>query len=221
MWKNLGDAVEKTVIAHRACLPEPADAPTAETEVADTAPPVPVEPHTPIAAGEPAVPGRLETRYRERYEQIHALRAEGKGMRTIGSELGLDRKTVRRFCQADSVEQLLTKTTSRATLLDEHQAHLHQRWNEGCTNFPRLVDELRSQGYRGSARTVYRHLQPIRTRQKAPDPTPAPPKVRDVTCWIMRDPANLDPNKNSSSKQCWPAAPNLMPPAATSGPSRT
>lgn len=209
VWKNLGDAVEKTVIAHRTCLSEPADAPAAETKVPDTAPPIPVEPPAPVAAPEPAVPGRLETRYPERYDQIHALRAEGKGTRTIGSELGLDRKTVRRFCQADSVEQLLATTSSRATLLDEHRAHLHQRWNEEYTNVPRLVDELRSHGYRGSARSVYRYLQPIRARQKAPDPTSAPPKIREVTCWIMRDPANLETEQEQQLKAVLAHCPEL------------
>ncbi len=194
LWKNLGEAVEKTVIAHRGCLPEPAAPPAADADIADATPPVPIDAASPASDGEhlEATQSRLEARFRERYDEIHRLRAEGKGMRTIGTELDLDRKTVRRFLHTDSVEELLAKTTSRITLLDEHQTHLHQRWNEGCTDVARLVEEIRAQGYRGSARTVYRYLQPFRGQRKTPDPVPAPPKIRHVVGWIMRDPQNLD-----------------------------
>jgi DNA-binding NarL/FixJ family response regulator len=63
----------------------------------------------------------MQIRFQERYDEIHTLRGLGKGMRTIGDELGLDRKTVRRFLQAVSVEELLAKTASRAELLDEYK----------------------------------------------------------------------------------------------------
>jgi hypothetical protein len=48
---------------------------------------------------------RLGERFQQRYDQVQALRAEGKGMRTIGRELSLDRKTVRRILNASSVDE--------------------------------------------------------------------------------------------------------------------
>jgi transposase len=210
LWKNLGDAVEKTVIAHRECL-HPADptdaADSAATAARAAAPPpsatahrgsgIPVAdvPNGDATAEAPAGgEGRLAPRSRERYAQVHALRAQGKGMRTIGKELGLDRKTVRRFLQAVGPDQICFKAASRAQILDGHRAYLHRRWIDGCTNASQLFTEIRAQGYRGSIRTVYRYVQTFRDGQTPPDPEPPSPlKVRHVVGWIMQDPDNLDP----------------------------
>jgi transposase len=54
------------------------------------------------------------------------------------------------------------------------------------------MNEIRDQGYRGSARTLYRYLQPFRTTRTAPAPAAIPPTIRHVTGWIMRNPENLD-----------------------------
>lgn len=209
LWKNLGDAVEETVIAHRECLrnpTDPTDAADSAATAARAAPPpsaahsgcdIPVAdvPHGDATAEAP--PGgeaRLAPRSRERYAQVHALRAQGKGMRTIGKELDLDRKTVRRFLQADGPDQICFKATSRARILDDHRAYLHRRWTEGCTNASQLFTEIRAQGYCGSVRTVYRYLQTFRHDQTLPDPRPpSPVKVRHVVGWIMQDTNNLVP----------------------------
>jgi transposase len=202
LWKNLGEAVEKTVVAHRGCLPDPeppkegqADGTGRASDNTTTgaslcAPQRAPEPAT--TRGAPEIKSRLEDRFQQRYAQVQALRAHGKGMRTIGEELDLDRKTVRRFLQATSVEELLAKTASQATLLEKYKPYLHQRWNEGCTNISELMNEIRDQGYQGSARTLYRYLQPFRTTRTAPTPAAIPPTIRQITGWIMRNPENLD-----------------------------
>jgi transposase len=203
LWKNLGEAVEKTVIAHRGCLPDP-------ISHHDTTPPEHIGPEhqhvrdeakttaTPATPASPTLPtrqpnseSRLQTRSQHRYTDIHTLRGQGKGMRTIAKELGLDRKTVRRFLEAPSVDQLLAKTASRATVLDDYKPYLHQRWTEGNASVPQLVAEIRGQGYQGSARTVYRYLQPSQTERNPLPPTPAAPTIRAVTGWIMGNPDNL------------------------------
>lgn len=219
LWKNLGEAVEKTVVAHRGCLPDPqaregaqpdgtgraSDSTTAA--VSTCAPECAPERGIGIAAQE--ITSRLEARFEQRYAQVQALRAHSKGMRTIGDELGLDRKTVRRFLEATSVAQLLAKTASQATLLDEYKPYLHQRWNAGYTNVSQLMNEIRAQGYRGSARTVYRYLQPFRTTRTAPEPAPIPPTIRHVTGWIMRNPENLDDKDEQRLKAILARCPEL------------
>lgn len=202
VWKNLGEAVEKTVIAHRGCLldPEPATesvedaAPGVndadEQAMTATMPPIPagdVEPDT-TAEAKPVV-----THFRERYASIQTLRADGKGIRAIARELHLDRKTARRFFYAASVEELLAVTLSRISVLDEYKPYLNLRFNAGCADAAVLTAEIRERGYRGSQRTVYRYIQPFRASRKAPDPAPATPKIRHVTGWIMRNPENLKP----------------------------
>lgn len=49
----------------------------------------------------------LVTRTRKHYEAVHALKAQGKGSKTIMRELRLAKETVRRFYRAADVEELL------------------------------------------------------------------------------------------------------------------
>jgi transposase len=218
VWKNLGDAVEKTVIAHRACLPEPE--PTVEATVDIDDHPVVAQAENTTAntaqnsmldAGPDATSEtkRIVVHFRERFTKIQTLRAQGMGIRAIAGELNLDRKTARRFFYATSVEDLLAKTLSRPSLLDEYKPHLHRRFNEGCTDAAILTAEIRAQGYRGSERTVYRYIQPFRPSRKAPAQAPAKPKIRHVTGWIMRDPVNLKEDDEQRLKAVLARCPEL------------
>jgi len=189
LWKNLGEAVDKTVIAHRRCLSEP-PAPeavppdgsagdVAAGEVAGAIEPAvtsapDIEP--PVAA--PAVESAFVTRIRERYAAVQARHAAGRGIRAITRELGLDRKTVRRFVHAHDVGELIAKTGSRYSLLDKYKPYLTQRWTGGHTNVSRLIAEIRGQGYRGSARTVYRYLRSFPAGRTTPATTVAPSLTR-------------------------------------------
>jgi transposase len=72
------------------------------------------------------------------------------------------------------------------------------------------VSEIRELGYRGSARTLYRYLQPFRTNQKAPEPAPATPTIRNVAGWIMRDPENLADEEDQRLKAVLSRCPDLQ-----------
>jgi len=217
LWKNLGEAVEKTVVAHCGCLPEPVIPDTAATDgdgdedIDDGAEPVVTPPLTGTEPADPAAtPESLYvTRIRERYAAVEALRAEGMGIRAIARELGLDRKTARRHVQAASAEELIARTTSRRSLLDEYKPYLHQRWNQGCTNVSLLAGELRERGYRGSVQTVYRYLRPFQIAGKPSDPAPRTPKIRRVVGWIMRDPDNLTDEDEQQLKAIMSRCPEL------------
>ena len=199
LWKNLCEAVEKIVITHRGCLPEPPTPTTEDTtpegdQLREQSPAGTAQgtaDHTgPDSTGEA---GPWELRLRERYAAVQALRAEGKGIRAIARELCLDRKTARRFFYATSAEDLLAKSLSRASVLDRYKPYLNQRITAGCTDTTALTAEIREQGYRGSERTVYRHVLPFRTGRKVPAPAaPTPPTIRRVAGWILRNPDNLD-----------------------------
>ncbi|MGW3473639.1 transposase, partial [Saccharopolyspora sp. NPDC000995] len=189
------------------------DAPTAGVETSSTADEAAAD-HEAMA--EPPAPGLeaesgLAARIRERFTDVQALRAQGKGIRAIARELRLDRKTARRFSLARSAEELVVKATSRASLLDEHKPYLNQRWNSGCVNISQLVREIRQRGYTGSPQTVYRCLRPFRaTGRKVPGPEPAPLKIRQVTGWIMRDPDNLPGDDSQRLKAVLALCPQLQ-----------
>lgn len=195
IWHNLGEAVEAAVVAHRTSLPEPPAEPGE--------PATPAEPASPPQLPDPPAlrPGReirLVTRTKERYSDVQRLLADGASRAEVGRRLGLDPQTVRRFADATSIEQLLANTR-RESLIDPYKAHLHQRWNDGCTDTAVLHAEIREQGFRGSLQTLRRYLQPLRpiedgTRHhlRAPS-TPPAPKPRRVAKWIMSDPAKIRP----------------------------
>jgi len=86
--------------------------------------------------------------------------------------------------------------------------HLHQRWNEGCTNIGQLHREAKALGSRGSYATVYAYLAPFRGTA-APPAVPGPPKVRHITSWIRRRPGNLDAGEQLTLKQVRAACPHL------------
>ena len=183
LWHNLGDAVERAVAQHRHCLGA-ATAARSELQAAQ--------------ASRPAAPARhasrrIAERTRQRHAAIHQRLAQGQSLSVIAAELGLARNTVRRFARAADPEELLVNdwSSQRPRLLDEHASYLRQRWNQGCTDAAQLCREIQARGYRGSYTLVRDHLAPLRVTTSAPPPLPRPPKVRQVTGWIMSHPDKL------------------------------
>jgi transposase len=198
LYHNLAGHVEKAVARHRDCLKEPEPEPSAGPQAA-------------TAALRQRAAGRaLASHVRERYAQVMALRAHGAAITAIAVATGLARETVRRYCQAESADELLAVILDGPpSPLDEHKPYLNQRWNEGCTSARQLHAELRSRGYRGSYPTVARYLQPFRTLRAAPPAVPAPPKTRQVASWILRDPATLDDHEKAKLAQARRRCPHL------------
>jgi hypothetical protein len=67
------------------------------------------------------------------------------------------------------------------------------RWNEGCHDAAVLHAEITALGYRGSLRTVYRYLQPLRDGTTAPPGALPPLKISQVASWLLRRAEDLDP----------------------------
>jgi transposase len=143
---NLADAVDRTVARHRPCLREE---------------------HVEGAAV-PAVPAReakLGPRTRARHAEVHAALASGMNFSQISRELGLDRRTVRRYAHAAAPGDMLAAAPAmRPTGLDPHLTYLQQRWQEGCHSTNKLYEEIRGRGYRGSLRTLRRCTARLRQR---------------------------------------------------------
>jgi transposase len=188
LWSNLGDAVERTLAQHRRHLQHPVTAPSPPP---DPSPPLPMaaQRRTPADRDD-----RVARRTRERHTAIHALLADGHGIRTIARELHLSRNTVRRFAHAERVEQLLVHagTGRRPKTLEAYDSYLRSRWSEGCTNAQRLYQELRTLGYRGGSTAVRQYVRPWRAGLAPTSPPPRPPTVRQAAGWFLRNPAHLD-----------------------------
>jgi transposase len=207
LWHNLAEHVEKAVARHHRCLteatePTPAPQPVATADLDGVAA---------EAAADRAEHSRLADRTRHRYEQIQALRAQGKPIKAIVRELGLARETVRRFVRAERVEDLLAKAHigARPSILDEFTDHLHQRWNQGLTSATRLFAEIQALGYRGSYGTLRAYLRPFRALGTAPPAVARPPKVRHIASWILRRHDDLEPDEQVKLKEVRAQCPHL------------
>ncbi len=195
MWRNLGDAVERTVTKHRAHLRDLA----AVTRPDETPAPAPV---TIPSADEPARSerrsGRLAERTRQRHALIHQLLAQGRDLRAIARELKLARNTVRRFARASDPEELLVHngTGKRPKMIEEYAGYLRQRWAQGCTNAEQLYQEVTAMGYRGMVTMVRQLVGPWRSRTTIALPPPSPPTVRQATGWFLRHPDTLESDEH-------------------------
>ncbi|HEV2638813.1 MAG TPA: ISL3 family transposase, partial [Actinocrinis sp.] len=181
LWANLGAAVDKTVAAHAACLPEPPieEVCAADGQHGDANPPPAALIEYPLAR-----------RNRERHTAIHELLAAGRSRAEVARELGISTRTVYRFV-GTPLEQVLGRANNRASSLDRFKDHLHQRWRDGVHNASILHRELQGLGWRGSLGTVHRYVAQLRKRTGPPPTTPTPPKPRKVAGWIMSDPDHL------------------------------
>jgi len=98
LWANLGEAVEKTVIAHRDCLPEPT--PVGEQrDVMPTAPVLPDQIRDAVGEQRQLNPGR-----RERYTAIQTLVTAGNSLNAVSRQTGLCFRTVQRYAQSAATE---------------------------------------------------------------------------------------------------------------------
>ena len=185
LWHNLAGHTAKAVARHRACLKQIAAAADQPQP-----PPAPV-----AAAAAPAAESRLEARMRDQHAAVQALAARGLGLRAIARELGVDRKTARRFAHATTGDEAVARAISRPTVLDRYQPHLHRRWNEGCRDTAVLHAEITALGYRGSLRTVYRYLQPLRSDTAPAALIPSALKIGEVTSWLLRRADDLNPRQ--------------------------
>ena len=180
LWQNLGQAVEKTIIAHRTDLLEPLPPPTVPPS------------RTPPILRSPVSEKKIVTRMRHQYTAVQQLRSKGLSKSEIGRRLGLHPATVRKLANAASLQELTAKTDQRAHLVDDHVEYLHQRWNAGERNATQLFREIAALGYPGGELAVQRYLRRFRTSLSTrPVAAPKPPSVREVTSWMLTHPDQL------------------------------
>jgi transposase len=202
LWHNLCEAVQRVVIRHRTCLPEPAassatDSPAGVEQQPPTTGPPDLRPETPATI-----------RLRERYAAVRELLDQGMQLKVIAGRLGVHPDTVARYAAAASVDELLV-SEHRSSKLDPFKDYLDAPWNAGCTDAARLTEELRGQGYGGTARTVRRYLEPLREADSPATHTPTPPKPRQVTSWMTRHPDKVSEGKKTRLKAILARCPQL------------
>ena len=160
-------------------------------------------------AARPDPAGKFAERARRKHELVHALRAEGRGLREIARHLGWGLHTVQRYDRAATWQELAESRwpAQRPSKPGPFKPYPGQHAGGGHGSFTRLFNEIKALGYDGSYPVVRSY--PGRTRpQKAPLGE-APPTVRDVTNWLCRRPDDLTGDERPKLKAILDRCPEL------------
>jgi hypothetical protein len=131
LWHGLAQATIKEVAAHSACWAGATglqDGPRARTTI-------------------------------ERWQQVHQLLEQGVGLLDCSRRLNLGLNTVKRYARAREPKRLHRVPQYRPTLVDPYRDHLRRRRaEEPGVPVTRLLAEIRTLGYPGSANLLQRYL---------------------------------------------------------------
>lgn len=131
----------------------------------------------------------------ERSTRVQKLYLEGTSLRGIAKELGLSRKTVRKYLTHEDPHR--SRKKSHSSQIDLYQPFLKEQWESGHQNAAKLWRALVEKGYKGAASTVRHYLklwrQPKENHQKTSQESDKPkgnyPSPRKITRLItQRDP---------------------------------
>ena len=207
LLKNLGEALEADLAPLTAVLQEvaahgpPATA-AAPAAVVLTGDPqeleAPVAP-TPVPA-EALHTGHVSATKQAHYAAVQDLHAQGLSQQAIATQIGINRRTVHRYLEAESG---LRPRLGRC-LHEPYLPYLLQRWNAGCHNGTQLWREICGQGYTGTRSTLaplfvqLRQVQGIPSRQRRTPEHPSPPlaarhpvRIRTIAFAFLGAPERL------------------------------
>lgn len=106
----------------------------------------------------------------EQYEQIHALKRQGKLIQDIAHQLGISRHTVAKYLAIPVFPERQTRTQIAKTPIEAYKAYLYKEWMAGRHNIKQLFEEIQQQGFKGCYGTVVyylRKLYPLSPRQQS------------------------------------------------------
>jgi transposase len=117
----------------------------------------------------------------------------------IAESVGLTKRSVYRALKQEAAPPLRRRARS-SSVVDPYLSFLASRWNQGCHNTTLLYQEIVTQGYTGSQRTLRRQLQTFRQAGEHPVSKQIiildqPPSARSVALMIVR------PTKNRTAEQ--------------------
>jgi transposase len=164
-------------------LPEQADGPSA------------LPPSKPAAESSRRGVQRLRRQRRvERFEQVHERHKLGHSERRIARELGLSRKTVRRYLRSETCPDWSSGRRQRSHV-EAHREWIDARLAEGVTNVVELHRQLTERGFQGSYGSVWRYVtkrlgaagKKGERINAAKPPVPVPPTAKQLSfAWVRR-----------------------------------
>ena len=207
LMKNLGEALELDFTPLGSVLQEVAErgACPAGGAVTPAASLVEEGPRVPTIIPAAALhTGGVSATKQALFTAVQELRAPGASQHAMATQLGINRRTVRRYLV---LEGGLDPRIGRC-LHEPYLPYLLHRWNEGCHNGTQLWREIRAQGYPGARSTLIplfvqlRVLQgiPPRQRRSSTSPRPAlaasrPVRLRSLVYAFLASPETLEPDQ--------------------------
>lgn len=179
---NLSEALKNALAPHHRILTRAATAADAAKTPELSAVPVAPTPTKPVLKQQ-----QNRDRRHSLYEQVTELARSGMTKRRIARQLGLDRRTVRRWMRSDGFPD--RKPAHRSSSVDAYADYLDQRWQQGCHNGTQLWREMQAQGFRGKHSIVRhwlakRHGPRYGQSEQVPNPPPKQTSPRQVA-WLM------------------------------------
>jgi transposase len=161
LWKLLAEAARKEVAAHTGCW---------------------------ASLGPPHTEGRRAATTRERWGQVHELRAQGYGLLECARRLNLTINTVKRYDRAPEPDAMIPTPQYRPTLVDPYREHLRKRRAEdpGIAQ-AQLLREITALGYKGSANLLARYINQGRVEADH-----ANLSAKKAAGLLLADPATLE-----------------------------
>jgi DNA-binding transcriptional ArsR family regulator len=126
--------------------------------------------------------------------QVKERGKEGLTAKEIARQLGMSQRTVQRWLAVPTFPEAKKRRKKRSEF-DEFAPYVLKRWQGGERNGLTLWREIVAQGYTGSERTVYRHIETL--KQASVQAPLNPNRLRMFTAstavWLfVRDKKSLD-----------------------------
>ena len=176
LWHLLGEAARKEVLAHSACW----------------------------AKGMPMQDGKRAETTRERWQQVHDLRAKGAGLLECARRLNVTLNTVKRYDRAIEPERLQRVPKYRPTLVDPHRDYLRKRRTEEPGVPVQQLLRERERGYQGSSNLLVRYLSQGRLDGDRPHLSP-----RRATRLLLTRPDRLTSSQAETLARIEAACPEM------------
>ncbi|MDQ0408758.1 ISL3 family transposase [Streptomyces sp. NPDC000349] len=196
LWQGLSRQVHKIAAAHHSCLP--AALPESEPPPAEAA-------RTPDPAETRA--GRHARRL---FEAVHTLTDTGRSYSSMSRELGLDRRTVRKYARARTWQEVMRRPPRKPSTLDPYLNYLQQRWDEGEHSAKILHQELQTKGYLGHYQRVKMAVAPLRRGLPLDTPRERAPSPREASRWIITAPDRHTPHASQCLRRLLDHCPELQ-----------
>lgn len=101
----------------------------------------------------------------ETWMDIKHLHQQGLSQRQIARRTGHSRNTVAKLLAQKTPQPF--HTPPRPSCLDPYKPYLRARWQEYALSAPRLLEEIRAQGYTGSINLIQRFVKSLKAQQVA------------------------------------------------------